>query len=782
MNTSNIPGPDHSGHPPARTDRLAGYIHDLMASRYIFLIPIFLFILFYFPLLTGSSYFWEDILKYHYPNLVYTIDSLKQGEIPFWTPYTFAGMPHLADPQTAILYPPNWILFASQALLSPSTVIHAWFILGHILLLGFGIYKICLNMGMKRLSAVYASTAMMFSGFISLHVHHLNALYIICWFPLSFLYFKKYQEGRCLKHLGIASFLFGISVLAGYPQYTAFGILILLLYTLHMAWVRRHSGFRAMAATCLAFGLFLILSLGLALVQLLPTAELAFQSFRSSMSWIESVHGSLSVNQLITLLAPTFFGQVTGLGGSTYWFAPAPYLFWESTLFIGVIPLILLSLRLPYRDRRSAFFFFLTVGIFGLIMAMGKALPFYSLLYHLPGFNTFRIPGRFSFLFTFGIIMASAISLEDLQSRHFSGIHSLKRGFRSGIIFTAVMIVSLGLALLFIDIPESRKADSLFSVILALVFILIAWVLIARIGRSKTGSLPALYLVVLVFFELFLFGHRFAPGPLSARQFYPPRGILSNLKNRTQISPFRLQFLRHPNPLPGNPGILSDNLGNVYGLETINGYNPLRLARYDLFLNGVDVEKARQLLNVRYILRIAGSGIEKSTALPCCARFGLRSHLIPVENDREALDLLNDRSFDPHTQAVIESPPTIPINRDNAPRQLGSVKIRKYRPQRIVLDIEARHNSLLFASEIWYPGWRARLNDRDVPIIRTNFLFRGVEIPAGNHRLILFYRSNYFELGLGFSLVILTAIIFMIFLPAKNRDRIRIKKSGWSNP
>src|SRR5262249_1390653 len=39
----------------------------------------------------------------------YTTHCLKQGQIPFWTPYQGLGQPFLADGLPAVLYPPNWL-------------------------------------------------------------------------------------------------------------------------------------------------------------------------------------------------------------------------------------------------------------------------------------------------------------------------------------------------------------------------------------------------------------------------------------------------------------------------------------------------------------------------------------------------------------------------------------------------------------------------------------------------------------------------------------------------
>ena len=62
---------------------------------------------FYLPqLLTGTVQF--DGVDVHYTSQRYFSDALRSGQLPFWTPYVFAGFPFLADLQVGAWYPLNW--------------------------------------------------------------------------------------------------------------------------------------------------------------------------------------------------------------------------------------------------------------------------------------------------------------------------------------------------------------------------------------------------------------------------------------------------------------------------------------------------------------------------------------------------------------------------------------------------------------------------------------------------------------------------------------------------
>ena len=267
-----------------------------------------LFILFYFRLLFGLNYLWEDVLEQHYPNLRFTVDCLKQGILPHWTPNVFSGMPHQADPQTGIFYPPNWILFLVSFAAEPGGITFIWFILLHVLILGLGTYFLTREFGFERPAAFFCGLAFMFTGFVSLHVIHIIFLYVAAWFPFAFLFLRRAYAQKSFTSLAAAALFFGMSILGGYPQYSLHLLYFFLFWTCFEAFQRRQEGWRGVVAPFLLFGLFAGLSVGLACVQYLPSFEMTAQSVRESMSYEKSSEGSLPLTGLWTLFSPKFFG------------------------------------------------------------------------------------------------------------------------------------------------------------------------------------------------------------------------------------------------------------------------------------------------------------------------------------------------------------------------------------------------------------------------------------------------------------------------------------------
>ena len=62
--------------------------------------------------------------------------------------------------------------------------------------------------------------------------------------------------------------------------------------------------------------------------------------------------------------------------------------------------------------------------------------------------------------------------------------------------------------------------------------------------------------------------------------------------------------------------------------------------------------------------------------------------------------------------------------------------------------LDSLSDNFLILSQIWYPGWRATLDGRNVPLYRTNHALVGLAVPPGRHALKLEMTSPPLEAGL----------------------------------
>ena len=98
---------------------------------------------------SGNIYAWE----------VYTRSVLTDWRLPFWNPYHFAGTPHLADPQTTVLYPPAMLL---RWLPVPAFL--GWMLALHLWIAGGGTVFAARAIGAGWLAASAAAGAVMLGG------------------------------------------------------------------------------------------------------------------------------------------------------------------------------------------------------------------------------------------------------------------------------------------------------------------------------------------------------------------------------------------------------------------------------------------------------------------------------------------------------------------------------------------------------------------------------------------------------------------------------------------
>jgi hypothetical protein len=78
----------------------------------------------------------------------------------------------------------------------------------------------------------------------------------------------------------------------------------------------------------------------------------------------------------------------------------------------------------------------------------------------------------------------------------------------------------------------------------------------------------------------------------------------------------------------------------------------------------------------------------------------------------------------------------------------GQAAVTSYEPGRVRVAAMAPRRSLLLARESFFPGWRARVDGRDVPTYPAAGLYFAVPVPAGTHEVALEYRAPGFRMGL----------------------------------
>ena len=114
------------------------------------------------------------------------------------------------------------------------------------------------------------------------------------------------------------------------------------------------------------------------------------------------------------------------------------------------------------------------------------------------------------------------------------------------------------------------------------------------------------------------------------------------------------------------------------------------------------------------------------------------------------------------------SDPVAPITFDLATRRAtsrpGTVTLTSLAPETVTLDVDAKETAFLVLTDLYYPGWRATVDGVATTVFRADYLFRGVEVPLGKHRVEFTYRSRSFQLGLAITIFGATALVVGLVL------------------
>ena len=111
---------------------------------------------------------------------------------------------------------------------------------------------------------------------------------------------------------------------------------------------------------------------------------------------------------------------------------------------------------------------------------------------------------------------------------------------------------------------------------------------------------------------------------------------------------------------------------------------------------------------------------------------------------------------------VLEKDPQVKLDINK-----GSAKVEKYLPNEVTINTKADGSSLLFLSDSYYPGWKAYVDNTQTEIFRSDFTFRSVVVPKGEHTVKFVYDPMTFKVGLILSVIGL--ILILIGVVTKGR-------------
>ncbi|MBM2851074.1 MAG: putative rane protein [Anaerolineales bacterium] len=339
---------------------------------FVVLAPLILFA----PFLLGRQVlYWGTPLLQFYPWRQFALETIRAGHLPLWNPYLGHGAPLMANYQSAIFYPPNWL-----SLLLPLDYSFSWLVALHLIWAGAGMVTLARALGLRPLGQGVAGLAFGMSQYLVARAGFFSINAAVAWLPWviwagdQLVANTQYREaspwdsssrstplGRnpALRPALLLSLFLSLQLLAGHAQTAWYTLLLLGAWTLWRIFTlapllladpeSKANGARSPAPLHASrfthasrfllpssFFLAILLAFLLAALQLLPTAELLRQSLRADAADYEFVTTySFSPWRLLTLFAPDLLGNPAH--GQFYGYGN----YWEDAVYVGILPVLL---------------------------------------------------------------------------------------------------------------------------------------------------------------------------------------------------------------------------------------------------------------------------------------------------------------------------------------------------------------------------------------------------------------------------------------------------------
>lgn len=681
-----------------------------------------------------------DVTSQIYPWRHLTIETWKNGDIPFWNPNNFSGNPHLANYQSAVFSPLNLLFFTL-----PFADAWSMLILLQPFFAGFFTYLLLREFKISKEGSLAGSISFMFCGFIVVWMAYGTLSWAIAVLPLAIYSIQRWFEKKDKFPLFILALSIPFSFFSGHFQTSLYFLGFTTLFLIYKSFTNREKVTPIVSA-------FLI-GLLISLVQIIPSVQFYLESSRSE---IFTPQTGIPLYYLINLFAPDFFGNPVTRND---WFGY--YAEWAS--FVGIIPLVLVIFAIFKRNKLLNFLLILGIGI--LILTVDSPVQKFITDLRIPVISTSN-PTRIIVLFSFILSVLNGFGFDSLKKLI---LDEKFKAVKSTILKVGALFVLTWITILFLNpMPEDREVIAQRNFILPTI-IFIGFAFLIFISTKLKGSLKSIAIFAILFliaFDSLRFAQKWMPFDPKELVF-PDTPVVKGIAEN-------IGFGR----MYGNFG---GEMASYYGIPSIEGYDPLYIERYGEFITSAasgeftEAQRSVVLLDRRgeftdRVLDLLGVSLffhpvadtNQGWAYPVWedksrfvsvfhdGNFELFKNHTALERARifYNYEVITDKKgiierfysddFDFRNKLILEEDPKLPKLPE---RPQGNARIISYGPNKVIIEATSKENGLLFLSDNYYPKWKAKVNGKNVKIYRADYTFRAVIIPKGTSNIEFYYES-----------------------------------------
>ena len=462
----------------------------------------------------------------------------------------------------------------------------------------------------------------------------------------------------------------------------------------------------------------------------------------------------------------------------TYW---GDQLIVEAPAYVGAVIIFLFFLGL-FLVKGKFKYWLVASTVFSIIMSWGRNFEFLTNLFidYVPLYNKFRAVSSFQVIAELCIPLLGILAIKEFIFTEISKKEKLEAIKKAFYVTSGLILIGLFYAISFSTFEGLRDAnysqyeglldavisdrksllynDSFRSLVLISVSFSILWLFLKQqINKIKV----IIVFTLLILFDLVQVNLRyvneddFKQARKIDKPFTASNADLQILKDKTH---YRVANFS------GDP--FQDGRTSYFH-KSIGGYHAAKMGRYqDLieFQLGKQNMQIFNMLNVKYFIIPDDNGKEEAQQNPNAngnAWFVNEIKYVQTANEEiKALDSLNTKKIailkDLNSYGFEDSKK---YNVDS----LATIKLTKYSLNALSYESFSNQNEFAVFSEIYYKdGWNAYIDGELKPHLNVNYVLRGLEIPAGNHRIEFKFEPKVIQTG---STISLMSYVLLFLIP-----------------
>ncbi len=466
--------------------------------------------------------------------------------------------------------------------------------------------------------------------------------------------------------------------------------------------------------------------------------------------------------------------------------------FTSGPVYFGAIICFLFLFGMIYLKRKDKWWM-LIASVLAIMMSWGRFFPEFNdfLFNHLPMYNKFRVPTYTLIIPQLLFPLLSVLALHQLFFVETDKAYVWKKLKIAGIVMAGIFLIA---AMLYSSFTYEGSGDStviselaqmtggnkdvannfynalkqdrqsLFGsdLIRSLVFAGLAFVCLWAFVKDKVKSSYLLIaLLLLSSIDVLAEGRRY----LSDDKFQTEEDQESQNFSPSAVDQQILQDTGYYRVLNLATDTYNDAMTSYFH-NSIGGYNPAKLAIYqDLItyqLSGKLNINVLNMLNTKYVIIKGQQGDVVQQNPDNLGACWFAKQVVFVKDDAAAMRALDNNK--PADSAIVEESEKSKIPFTSSADSTAKIRLIKNDNDVITYQSESNTNQFAVFSEIYYDrGWHAYVDNKEIPIVRTDYALRGLAVPAGKHDIRFefkptsFYDSQTIE-------IIASAIVWLLLI------------------